>query len=653
VAINVPIVSQWNPKGVNSATKSLGGLEGVAKKLGTTFAGVFATQKLASFFASSVKGALDDQRAQVQLANSIRNTTFATNLQIRELEQFILKTQFATGVTDEQLRPALNRLVLVTGDTTKSQKLLSLAMDVSAGTGKDLESVTAALAKAAGGQTTALSRLGVGLDKTILKSGDLDVITAALTSKFEGQAAAAAGTLAGKMKILTGRFEEAKEEIGYGLITAFDLLSDPNGAADQFGVAISDAGTNIGNFTVGVADLVLQMKTLTEEFIATAKASGYLPKDFNMSWIYSLIPVIPGVVAGFREITQRGKEVTDELKSNQLAADLSADRYTLLAKSLGYVFPKQEKFGDIVEKTTKKVAELSDEIKALINANIKLQESVVNNLQSSLSSAESSLDSVKNKFQDFKDTISGSVTGIIDFSSALESGDFLKALLNQAQNATTFADKVKQLINMGLSENAIRHVLDAGYEAGSLIADQIIAGGTEVVNQVNTLLAAVESVAVSVGELGAATFYQQGVNQGEALVAGIRAALEAARAELDRLRASLTAPVTATGNGSAKIPQSGLSTDSSFSRRSGTGYGMNDFSRLASGGIAMGPTFALIGEAGPEAVVPLNKAKGFGGATYNIVVNAGLGANGNQIGRDIVEAITRYERNSGQVFARA
>ena len=126
MAIIVPIVSQWNPKGVNAATKSITSFDGITKKLGGTLAPVFAAKQVVSFFAASVRGAREDQKAQVQLERSIRNTTNATSAQIAGLSSFIRETQFSTGVLDDQLRPALNRLVLATGDVEKSQKLLSL-----------------------------------------------------------------------------------------------------------------------------------------------------------------------------------------------------------------------------------------------------------------------------------------------------------------------------------------------------------------------------------------------------------------------------------------------------------------------------------------------------------------------------------------------
>ena len=689
MAIVVPIVSTFNDKGIKNANRQIGGFDKTVKTLGKSFAGVFAAQKIVTFFASSVKGALADQKAQVQLANSIRNTTNATNQQIRELENYIQATSFATGVSDEQLRPAINRLVLATGDLSEAQKLSSLAMDISSGTGRDLESVTTALAKAAGGQYTSLQRLGVGLSKSVLETKDLDKITGVLADKFQGQAAAAAGTLQGKMEILKVRVEEAKEEIGFGLITAVNLFSDPGGAADEFGSAITTAGEDLAGFVVGVADVTKEIYDMTNSFIVAAKAAGYLPESFNLQKLIAAIPVIGGLVGGYGLLRDRGKEIIETNKQNALTTELSGERYQQLAKSLGFVIPKEEEFADAVDKATKKVKGLSDAQKALINSNIKLQESVVNNLQESLSGAESSLDSIKSKFEDLRDTIGGSVTDVIDFGTAIESESFLQTITNQANNAKTFAEKVKQLIQLGLSERGIREILDTGFEAGSLIADQLIAGGATIVSQVNTLLDSVNAVATTVGELGAKTFYQQGVDQGEALVAGIKSALESAKTELDRLRESLTGTTTSgAGGGAPGTTPSGtgaktvvvkpgdtlgkiaaannislksiLDANAKFTTDPKYKGGSTIFSgttvkipKFAKGGIVNSPTIGMIGEAGPEAIVPLSGSNAGIGATYNIVVNAGIGTSGSQVGREIVDAIKKFEKTSGPVFASA
>jgi hypothetical protein len=306
---------------------------------------------------------------------------------------------------------------------------------------------------------------------------------------------------------------------------------------------------------------------------------------------------------------------------------------------------------------------------------------IVDNLEDSLRKAESALEDVKGKFNDFKGAIGSTITGILNFGKAAESEDFLKGLADQAKQATTFADKVKQLVVLGLNERAIRQVLDAGFEAGSKIADSIIIGGSTVVDQINTLVDSVFTVADQVGEYGAVAFYDAGVKQAEAMVAGIKAALENARADLKSMVDGLTTGSGAGTTGGAEpivkdkktdtgnIVQSGkLLTSNQFTKAanvlktSGTAaasytalaYALqNKTVRMAKGGIVTGPTNALIGEAGPEAVIPLSGKNAGMGSTYNIVVNAGIGTNGTQVGRDIVEAIRKYERSSGQVFARA
>ena len=675
MAINIPIVSQYNAKGVNDANKSLGGFDKSVKALGKSLAGVFAAKQVISFFASTVKGAMEDQKAQVQLEKSIRNTTNATSQQINGLRSFITQTQFSTGVLDDQLRPALNRLVLSTGDVEKSQKLLTLALDISAGTGKDLESVTTALSKAAGGQFTALQRLGVGLDKSIIATKDLDLITGILTNKFAGQAAAAVQTFAGQMAILNTKAQEAKETIGFGLIKAFEVFAGSGGAGSKFGDLLLKIADIVSSLIIGIAVAIKKVIDFTKSII---DGSPFLQRFFEALYNVGklLMDISPQIIAA-----KAYYSLGEEVKRNEQVAKSAGDRYQLMGEKLYGVKSATDKTIPTIEKATKAVKGLSDAQKAVINANIKLQDSIVNNLQTSLSSAENSLSAVTNKFDDLNSTISGSVTDIVDFGKALETGNFIDAITKQAQDATGFADKVKQLIVMGLSERGIRELLNAGFDAGSMIADQLIAGGTTVVQQINTLLDSVNVVAETVGRLGAQTFYQQGVDQGNALVDGIKASLASAQAELDRLRESLTAPASKAAAGSStgggadtgatpapniktpppaqltqmeKIIQAAGGAASTSASRSYTAMAaaMGKI-RLAKGGIVTGPTNALIGEAGPEAVIPLSGRNGGLGQTFNITVNAGVGTNGAQVGQQIVEAIKKYERTSGQVFARA
>jgi hypothetical protein len=358
--------------------------------------------------------------------------------------------------------------------------------------------------------------------------------------------------------------------------------------------------------------------------------------------------------------------------SNNMGA-LAAQTDTLGTEVSETVVPSIGKMNKGLEKT-------SEELKKVKDAAKNAAQVVVDNLEESLRKAESALEDVRGKFTNFKNAIGSTITGILNFGKAAESENFLKGLADQANQATVFADKVKQLVVLGLNERAIRQVLDAGFEAGSKIADNIISGGATVVEQVNTLVNSIFSVADQVGEFGAVAFYDAGVKQAEAMVEGIKAALERARAELKAIAESLTTsgssggaptPTAPTPSGQRPTPRplspqlspSQFASASSAAAQFGTAAGsytalafalQNQRKKLAKGGIVLGRKDVTIGEAGPEAVIPLSGANSVGmGATYNIVVNAGIGTSGAQVGREIVDAIKKFEKTSGPVFASA
>jgi hypothetical protein len=174
---------------------------------------------------SAVKAAIEDEKAQVSLAQTLRNTTKATDQQIAATEDYIDATARATGIADDQLRPSLDRLVRSTQDVTKAQKLQQLALDIAAGTGKDLAAVTEALGKAYDGNLGALKRIGVPLDENIVRTKDFDAAVIALSNTFAGQAAAAAETFAGRMSRVQIAVDEAKEQIGFALLPFMEKLA--------------------------------------------------------------------------------------------------------------------------------------------------------------------------------------------------------------------------------------------------------------------------------------------------------------------------------------------------------------------------------------------------------------------------------------------
>jgi hypothetical protein len=280
-----------------------------------------------------------------------------------------------------------------------------------------------------------------------------------------------------------------------------------------------------------------------------------------------------------------------------------------------------------------------------------------------LSNANQVLTDSKQKFRDYASSVTSSITGVINFSSAAtsETGSFLENLIAQATKAQDFGTKVKTLLSMGLSETAIGQVLEAGADAGTKIADEIIAGGATVVDQVNTLISATASVAEELGMSAATQFYQAGVTAGQALVDGVRSAIAAAGFTIGA-DGNIVSPATesaasavsgVSAKSKAKPKASGSKKPTTPAVSQGLLNKLAKIPAMAAGGIVTGPTLALIGEAGPEAVVPLSGRNAGMGNTYNLTVNAGMGADGAVIGREIVDAIKRYERVSGPVFASA
>ncbi|NCX06380.1 MAG: hypothetical protein EBW68_11475 [Actinobacteria bacterium] len=193
-AITLPIVTTYNDKGVKGAQGSLKDL--VGSQLGAALSAGALVQQLGK----AVTAFSEDEAAAKQLKIAVQNSTGATDEQVVSLEAQIKKMESASGVADDQLRPSLTTLVRATKDVAQAQDLLTLALDISAGSGRDLESVSLALAKASDGNFGALKRLGVKLDESAVKTKDFDTIQRQLALSFEGASAAAAASTAGGMK---------------------------------------------------------------------------------------------------------------------------------------------------------------------------------------------------------------------------------------------------------------------------------------------------------------------------------------------------------------------------------------------------------------------------------------------------------------------
>ena len=262
-----------------------------------------------------VKAAIEDEKAQTQLALALENATGATKQQIAATEQSILQMSLASGVADDQLRPALARLVRSTGDITQAQDLLTTALDVSTATGKPLETVANALGKAYDGNTAALGKLGIGLSSAELKTMNFTQVQSKLTDLFGGAAARNADTYAGRIARMQVAFDEAKETIGFALLPILEkVINFINQNAlpviNAFSGAFSLNGNGLGGVITTLGNIITSV--FTPIINGMVKAFGYVKdaigdnletfKTFGAYISTYLAPVIGTVLGGALQV---------------------------------------------------------------------------------------------------------------------------------------------------------------------------------------------------------------------------------------------------------------------------------------------------------------------------------------------------------------
>ena len=225
MALSIPIISEFDGKGIDKAIKEFKQLETAGekahfliKKAAIPAAAALAGVTTALTFA--VKAAMEDELAQTKLAQTLENTTGATEAQIKATEDMISAMSRATGTADDELRPAFAALVLGSHDVGKATAALSIAQDVATSTGKSLAEVSEAMSKGFGGNFKALAQLSPELKVMIKEGATLDTVMSILADNFGGATAAAADTAAGKFKIMKNSIAETKESIGAALLPA-------------------------------------------------------------------------------------------------------------------------------------------------------------------------------------------------------------------------------------------------------------------------------------------------------------------------------------------------------------------------------------------------------------------------------------------------
>jgi len=231
MAVVIPLVTEFDSKGIRLAEKRFKDFQGEASKVGQSIKAAFlpaaaAVAGLGVAALGAAKAAMEDQQSAALLERQLQATTKATQAQVKATEAFVSSLSMATGVADDELRPSLARILRSTKDVTKAQKLLSLAVDISKGSGKSLSQVSEALSRAYGGNVKALARLDPSLKSFITKTTTADEAVERLSKNFAGAAARNAETFAGRMDILKVTMAEAYESIGYALLPILQKFID-------------------------------------------------------------------------------------------------------------------------------------------------------------------------------------------------------------------------------------------------------------------------------------------------------------------------------------------------------------------------------------------------------------------------------------------
>ena len=308
-------------KGIKQVSDGMGGLKTDVSTLLPSFktvaiAGAAAFGAVAAGIGLAVNAAIDDQKSQAELQRQLEKTFGANDALVTSTEEYIGVTELRYGTSDVALRTSLGLLVRATGDVTDAQNILNTAQDISAATGKDLETVSLALAKASQGQFTALGKLGVPLDDATKKSKDFSAVMGTLNGQFGGAAQTQADTFGGQMARLGTVFENVKEKVGFAILNndlfkdAMDRLPDAADAAikalgkDGFGAALDVFFDQMG--IVG-AYVKLWAASVIHEYNDMARRAA------NALVILSF---------GFVQLVPGFKDAQKEIQNNLLMTDL-------------------------------------------------------------------------------------------------------------------------------------------------------------------------------------------------------------------------------------------------------------------------------------------------------------------------------------------
>lgn len=459
--------------GSSSLGSKLSGMVGPAMIGAAAAAGAFAV----SLAVDGVKAALEDEKAVAKLSTTMNNLGFPE--QTANVLSFIDGLQRASGVSEDMLRPAFERLAIATGDVGLAQTNLQLAMDISAGTGKSLEAVANALGKAYEGNTGALGKLGTGIDKAVLKTGDMDAITKQLGDTFRGQAAASAETFGGKMARLSVAFDELKESFGTGFLEG---ISSASGGVDDLTTQMAALepklkliGQMTGEGVVGMLDLAASVVVLYDAMSKLTENNAFF--GFVAKVTDSLNP-LSKAAAALKNVASWFSGEDEWQRAGATAADMAASiDYT--AKATTKLTPTIHGLTDAQKKAAEVNKLLQDRYEATLD--------IFNSAKSVLGGATRELQKWNDEIDSFITTTAGKITSGIDIGAAFDKATSeagkaaglttVKAFQDQLTQSLKFGNSLQKLKSSGAEDNLIQQVASVGPEAGVALVDELVQSG--------------------------------------------------------------------------------------------------------------------------------------------------------------------------------
>ena len=291
----INIGSKLDAKGFKQAESATDKLGKNAKKLAGALGLAFGTAQVIAFGKASLKAFGEDEKAAARLTKAVEN--LGLGFEDSRIKNFIADLETTAGVSDDVLRPAFQNLLQTTGSVAKSQELLKLALDVSAGSGVDAAEVSKDLSLAYLGQTKGLAKYNTGLTKAELNTASFTQLQTLLNQQFGGQNAARLDTYAGKMEMLGVAAGNAKEIIGKGIVDALSMLGDDD-SVTNLADDMTRAAESTANVIRGIGVLAEKLKTIPGfdtkdwEYIYNisyfkflsdlGKADALKPKPFNI-----------------------------------------------------------------------------------------------------------------------------------------------------------------------------------------------------------------------------------------------------------------------------------------------------------------------------------------------------------------------------------